>query len=147
MGKYKEIVYTLPEEREVMETLTDLTDTFVESVKLTHPQKYNSFLDSVKQLHSHHHFDDMLLKESRHHVHEHYTLVHSNKLAQEEFEVEFSKEPFNQYDFNFILNEMHKMYHNLYNDDVTKYAELALSWLDHNNGKAKKYYEKMYLTE
>ena len=50
MGKYKDIVYTLPEEREIMEQLTDITDSLVESVRVTHPQKYSNFIMEVQKL-------------------------------------------------------------------------------------------------
>ena len=115
MGQYKEIVYHLPEDKEVMEELTTLTDNFVETVKITHPQKYNSFIDQIKKLHTEHHFTSETLAEAYAHVAPHFNLEHTNKIAREEFEITFAKEPFNEYDFNFIMNEEYKIYNSLYN--------------------------------
>lgn len=147
MGQYKELVYHLPEEREVMEELTTITDNFVETVRLTHPQKYNNFIEQVKKLHTSHHFTKETLEEAHKHVEPHYTIEHTNKVAREEFDITFSKEPFNEYDFNFVMNEKYKIYCSVYGDNTNTYAELALAWLDHNHGKAMKYYQKVYKNE
>ena len=141
MGKYKEMIYKLPEEREVMELLTDITDNFVESIKVTQPQKYANLINRLKELTSEGHFTKEHL-EGIDHVH--YSLDHTTKIAEETYEVDFTKECFNEYDFNFTMNEMHKLFHSVFHDDHHKYAELSISWLDHHKGKALQYYEKMY---
>ena len=149
MGAYHDIVHKLPEEREVMEKLTDMTDEFVESVRLTHPQKYNNFIDKVKKLQSHNHFSKESLEEA--YKHENIEQLHSvedtTNYAKKEFEIDFSKENFNQYDFNFIMNETSRIYSSIYNKDMNKLAELTLAWLDYNHGKAYHYYKKLYMSE
>lgn len=145
MGKYKDMVYKLPEEREVMEHLTNITDEFVESVRVTHPQKYASFIEEVRSISSKHHFNKDTLEEAKRHVGNYFSLDVTSKFAKEEYEVDFSKENFNEYDLNFMMNEMYKTYNNVYQNDTHKYAELTLAWLDRYNGKAVKYYNKMYL--
>lgn len=149
MGAYKDLVHKLPEEREVMEHLTDVTDEFVESVKITHPQKYNNFIEKLKKIHSHNHFTKEYLQEIylSENMEQYYSLDDTTKYAKEEFEIDFTKESFNEYDFNFAMNETHKVYKSIYNKDMNKCTELALSWLDYNNGKALAYYKKLYIEE
>ena len=144
MGKYKDLVHSLPEEREIMERLTDITDTLVESVRVTHPQKYSTFIMEVQNLKHMNHFNDALLKQSYHHVPAHFTLITTNKMATDNFDIDFAKESFNEYDLNFVTNEMYQHFSNMYQDTPHKFMELALSWLDKHEGKAKHYYEKMY---
>ena len=144
MGKYKDIVYTLPEEKEIMKQLTDITDSLVESVRVTHPQKYSNFIVEIQKLKHINHFDDMLLKESQQYVPLHFSLQTTNKMSHDHFEIDFSKESFNEYDLNFITNDMYYHFSNMYQTEPHKYMELALSWLDKHEGKAKNYYERMY---
>ena len=147
MGKYKELVHKLPENKETMEFLTDLTDEFVESVRLTHPQKYTNFIEEIKEISSKHHFNEDKLKESEKHVNRYFDIIDSTNHAKEDFDIDFTKESFNKYDFNFILNEMYKTFCNVHGDDMNKYIELSLAWLDQHDGKAMDYYRKMYLNE
>ena len=141
MGQYKEMVHKLPEDREIMEMLTDITDNFVESVKITQPQKYANLINKMKEISEEGHFT----KDHLEHIdHGHFSTDFTTKLAEEIYEIDFTKEHFNEYDFNFIMNEMHKLFHPVYHDKNEHYAELAIAWLDHNKGKAYKYYEKMY---
>ena len=42
---------------------------------------------------------------------------------------------------------MYKTFCNVYGDDMNKYIELSLAWLDQHEGKAMDYYRKMYLNE
>ena len=145
MGKYKDLVSKLPEEREIMEHLTIITDEFVESVRMAHPQKYNNFITEVQNISTKHHFNEEKLHEAYKHVGNHFNVEDTTRVAKEEFEIDFTKEAFNHYDFNFIMNEMYKTYCNVYQNETTRYAELALAWLDVHDGKVMKYYEKMYL--
>jgi hypothetical protein len=144
MGNYSDIVHSLPEDRDVMEELTTLTDTFIESVKATHPQKYTNFMQQLKGISTSHHFDEHSLKEALQHVGTYINHEESSKLAEVEFAVDFHKEPFNKCDFNFIMNYMYHQFHHLYNDNWAEYVKLALSWLDVNHGKAKTFYEKLF---
>lgn len=144
MGKYKELVHKLPEEREVMEELTDMTDEFIESIKITHPQKYHNFVDKIKSLSDKGHFTEDLLHEIKEKRDDHYSLDDTTTFAKESYEIDFDKESFNEYDFNFIMNEMYNMFNPIYQDETEKYAELTLAWLDYNKGKALKYYKKLY---
>ena len=144
MGKFKELVHKLPEEREVMESLTDMTDDFIESIKVTHPQKYNTFIDKIKTLSSWGHFTEDSFNEAKEALDDHYTLEDTTKFAKENYEIDFDKEYFNEYDFNFIMNEVYRLYHAIYQEDTEKYAELTLAWLDYNRGKAYCYYKKLY---
>ena len=140
MGKYKEIVHKLPEDREVMEMLTDITDEFIESVKVTQPQKYSTLMNKLKALCECGHFT----KEKYEELEDgHWTVEDTTNYAKEAYEVDFDKESFNEYDFNFIMNEMYKVFYPVYQDDVSKYAELTLAWLDYNHGKAYDYYIKL----
>ena len=138
MGMYKELVLALPEEYDVMHELTDMTDEFIESIKVTHPQKYNMFMDKVKTIKSHNHFTKEYLEEVYSHglLDEYYKLEHTTNYAHKEFDIDFSKEPFNEYDFNYMMNYHHNVYKSMHNKDVNKCAELTLAWLDSNNGKA-----------
>ena len=144
MGNFSDIVHGLPEDREVMEELTTLTDNFIESVKATHPQKYTNFMQQIKSISIAHHFDEHSLKEALQPVGTHINHEESTKLAEVEFEVNFNKEPFNKCDFNFIMNYMYHLFHHVYKDNWAEYAKLALSWMDTNHGKAKTFYEKMF---
>lgn len=145
MGKYKEWVHKLPEKQEIMEKLTDITDDFVESIKITHPQKYNNFLDKVKQLYDEGHFtEDNLIKAKEITGNDHFTLEDTTKYAKEAYEINFDNESFNEYDFNFIVNEMYSLFHPIYKEEMDKYTELALAWLDHNAGKTFWYFKKLY---
>ena len=146
MGTYKDLVYNLPEEKEIMEELTIITDDFVESVKVTHPQKYNLFIEKIKNIKSTNHFNKESLEEAYKdgHIHQNYSLQDSNTYAQKELDIDFSKEPFNEYDLNYIMNYHYHNYNDIYNNDVNKIAELTLAWLDHHNGKAMWLYNKLY---
>ena len=145
MGKYKEWVHKLPEKQEVMEKLTDITDEFIETIKVIHPQKYNIFMDKVKQLYDEGHFTEEHLKHAKEITgDDHFSLEDTTKYAKEAYEIDFDKESFNEYDFNFIINEMYKIFNPIYKEEMDKYTELALAWLDYNSGKAFWYFEKMY---
>lgn len=144
MGKYSEIIHQLPEEKEVMEKLTELTDAFVESVKMTHPQKYNSFIEKIKKLHDDNHFDAETIETLKDELHAHWSVEDTTNYAKETYEIDFDKENFNEYDFNFIMNEMYRNFNVVFQDETSKYAELSLAWLDKNKGKALCYYEKLY---
>ena len=144
MGKFKDIVHKLPEDREVMEELTDLTDEFVESIKVTHPQRYSNFIEKIKKLCDMGHFTEDILMEIKETMDDHYSLEDTTKYATETYEIDFDKESFNQYDLNFIMNEMYRLFHTIYQDDTDKYAELSLAWLDYNKGKAYWYYTNLY---
>lgn len=138
MGMYRDLVLALPEETELMHELTNLTDEFVESIKVTHPQKYNMFMDKIKGIHSHNHFTEEKLEEvySNGELEEYYKLEHTTNLANKEFDIDFSKERFNEYDFNYIMNYHHNVYKTMHNKDVHKCAELTIAWLDSHDGKA-----------
>lgn len=144
MGKYKELVHQLPEEKEVMEHLTDITDVFVESIKVTHPQKYSNFIQEIKKISSHNHFDEESIMDAKPHMSEKFKIEETNKMAVEMFDIDFEKESFSKQDFYYILNEMYCQFSNVFGEDKSKYGELALAWLDKNDGKAKVYFEKMY---
>ena len=142
MGKYKELIHKLPEERETMELLTDITDEFVESVKITQPQKYANLMNKLKALATTGHFTKEIVESINDNWH--WTVEDTTNYVKQTYEVNFDKEPFNEYDFNFVMNDMYKLYYPVFQDDTAKYAELTLAWLDQNNGKAYCYYEKMY---
>ena len=147
MAKYKELVHTLEQEKEIMEILTDLTDEFVESVRVTHPQKYNAFIEKVTKLACKNHFNQETLKEVNNYVLQCYSVEDTTKYAQEEFEIDFNKECFNKYDFNFTINHIYHLFSSIYGKDMNKYTELSLAWLDHYHGKAYKFFVKNYLEE
>lgn len=146
MAMYKDLVYSLPEERDIMEKLTVITDDFVESIKVTHPQKYNAFMDKVKGIKSSNHFSKDNLEEvyKNGHLEEHYKLEDTNNYAQKEFDIDFSKESFNQYDLNYMMNYHYSVYKSIYNNDINKLAELTLAWLDQHDGKAMWYHNKLH---
>lgn len=144
MGKYKELVHKLPEERKTMEDLTDITDEFIETIKITHPQKYNTFIEKVQVLLDEGHFTEEKLMEVKETSHDRFTVEDTTKYAKEGYEIDFSQECFNEYDFNFIMNEMYCIFKTIYHEEMDKYTELSLSWLDHFKGKALWYYEKLY---
>ena len=145
MAVYKDLVHSLPEEREIMETLTDLTDEFIDSIKGSFPQKYTTFIDKVKHLKIPNHFTKDSLEEVYMNgiMEEHYLLEDTNNYAQKEFEIDFSKEHFNCYDFNYMMNYHYCIYKNIHNPDINKLAELTLTWLDHYNGKALWFHNKL----
>ena len=145
MAVYKDLVYSLPEEKEIMQELTLITDEFVESIKVTHPQKYNNFIEKVKAIKSHNHFTKECLQEVYKHgkMEEHYKLEDTTNYAQKEFDIDFSRESFNIYDFNYIMNYHYHMYKSIHAKDTNKLAELSLAWLDQHNGKAFWFYEKI----
>lgn len=141
MGKYKDWVHKLPQHKDTMIHLTDITDEFVEAVKITHPQKYTALISKLEKLCSEGHFT----KEELEKLHDlYFSIEDTTNYAKETYEIDFDKEQFNKYDFNFIMNEMYKIFNSLYHQDKSKYAELTLSWLDYNEGKAYTYFEKMY---
>ena len=146
MGIYSELVHKLPEEKEIMEQLTIITDDFAETVKISQPQKYNMFIEKVKHLHSNNHFSKETLDDAYKHKHieQIYPVDVTTNFVTKEFDVDFSKEHFNEYDLNFIMNDMHKNFGSMYNNDTAKLAELTLTWLDTNHGNAYKYYHKLY---
>lgn len=144
MGKYSDLIHQLPEERDIMEELTALTDEFVESIKITHPQKYNNFIEKIKKLGHHNHFDENTINEIKDIMNVHWSVDDTTNYAVEAYEINFDKENFNEYDFNFIMNEMYDTFNAVFQDETNKYAELSLAWLDKNKGKAYCYFEKLY---
>lgn len=146
MGKFKEHIYQL-ENVEDMQKVTEIIDEHLEKIKLCQPQEYAQIIDKIEKLVNENHFTEAVLLEAHEHVGNHFSLNASNMIAEDDFEIEFAKENFNEYDFNYVINYMYKIYCNIIGDDDVKYGEFTLAWLDDKNNKALKHYTNMILTK
>lgn len=146
MGKFKEYIYQLSD-IEDMQKVTEIIDNHLEKFKMYQPQEYTELMSHIEKLVNQNHFTEDILMEAHQHIGDHFSINASNMIAEDDFEIDFTKESFNQYDFNYVINYMYKIYCNVIGDDDVKYGEFTLAWLDDKNNKALKHYNNMILTK
>lgn len=121
-----------------------LFDIHLDSVKKNDPVEYKSMMDKIESVLQDKHFNEEWLTDSYSRVPKHYNLHTTNMLSHDEFEIDFDKESFNEFDLNFGMNYIYKLFNSVIGDDDNKYLELSLAFLDDINGKAYDFYDKVF---
>lgn len=121
-----------------------LFDEHLTMVQKNDPVEYRVMISKIESVLQDKHFNEECLHKSYNKVPKHFNIASTNIIAHDEFEIDFDKESFNEFDLNFAMNYIYKIFNTILGDDDNKYAEFSLAFLDDINGKAYDFYEKVY---